>query len=438
MSIPIPTQHRKSLDASWKEGIAASIMIAVTDYYFIPLALFLGAGPRQIGWLVAIPHLLGSFSQIFAANLVTKVTSRVRFLTQGACVQAALLLPIAVLPFLGNGRRVYALILAVIVFRVLGNLIGTVWGSLVSSYLTPEERGAYLGWRGKISGFAGIVGLAIGGLLLAALKVFSISFAFFVVFLLPVAARFASTFWMARMEDVPVGPGGPDARFSLIDFLRRFRESNFVKFVFYVALMTFSTQVASPYFSVYMLKNLHFTYVQYMLMHLAAVVSGLMAFPIWGRHADRVGNAQVMKLTGLIVPMIPLLWLMTREFYLLIVVELFAGFMWSGFNLCSVNFIFDAVVPEKRMRCLSYFNLINGTAIFLGASLGGYLAEHLPPLWGYKLYGVFLLSSALRYGSHFILSGGFKEVRGTVERITSRDLFFSVLGIRPVVGRDRV
>ena len=64
------THFRQSLDASWKEGIATSVMVAIIDEYLIPFGLFLGATPLDIGFLVAIPHLLGSLSQFLAAASV--------------------------------------------------------------------------------------------------------------------------------------------------------------------------------------------------------------------------------------------------------------------------------------------------------------------------------------------------------------------------------
>src|SRR5207248_1677231 len=102
--------------------------------------------------------------------------------------------------------------------------------------------------------------------------------------------------------------------------------------------------------------------------------------------------------------------------------------------LCVTNFVFDAVSAPKRVRCLGYFNLINGIAIFAGASLGGVLASHLPPIAGWPLGGIFLLSSAGRFLADLALARHFKEVREQVRPVSSTELFFSIAGIRPFVG----
>ena len=95
------------------------------------------------------------------------------------------------------------------------------------------------------------------------------------------------------------------------------------------------------------------------------------------------------------------------------------GFAWSGFNLCVINFIFDSVSPAKRTRCFSYFNVINGFFICMGALIGGYLAAHAPKLLGYQLLSLFIFSSITRFLTVGILSPKIKEVRLNVEVIKS-------------------
>jgi hypothetical protein len=68
----------------------------------------------------------------------------------------------------------------------------------------------------------------------------------------------------------------------------------------------------------------------------------------------------------------------------------------------------------------------------MGSSLGGYFASRLPPLFGYHLLGLFALSCACRVSVYLLLSRSFREVR-TVHEIAIQELFFSVVGIRPLV-----
>jgi MFS family permease len=318
---------------------------------------------------------------------------------------------------------------------VLGSLLGPIWGSLVSNYLPGDQRGQYFGWRARVVGLAGLATIAIWGYVLSAFPASATTFAFAALFLSASLFRFASLHYMTRMVDTPLA-ADPGSEFTFWMFLRRFRDSNFVKFIFYAAAITFGTQLAAPYFAMHMLENLGFSYLEYTAVQAAAAAAGLFAFPVWGRHADRVGNARLLKTTGLLLPLLPAAWVFARTAWELVAIELFSGFVWAGFNLAVTNFIFDAVSPPKRVRCLAYYNLINGVAIFAGATLGGYLVGHLPPVLGRPLYALFLLSAAMRLAAHLLLSRHFAEVREPTESVTSLRLLFSVLGLRPMSGRN--
>ena len=427
---------QKSLSISWKEGIPAAIMLGIMDYYIIPYGLFLGATVLEIGLLIAIPNLLASIAQLFAVTVVRLSGSRLRFLTRGTGLQAILLIPISLLAFAPHAKSIPILIALVTLFKMIGNLIATAWGSLMSDYLPENKRGHYFGWRSQVVGIAGVTGVALAGLMLFLLHQANRALAFSLLFLTASILRFISSALMSKMVDLPLHYQ-PGSDFTFVMFLRRFRESNFVKYVLFISSITFAVHLASPYFSVHMLKNLKFNYIYYMAIHLSAVLMGLIAFPIWAKHADVVGNAKILKIASFLIPVIPILWMFSTNPFYLMGVEMFSGFVWGGFNLCTANYIYDAVSPAKRVRCLGYFNLINGIALCLGASLGGFLAERLPSLLGYKQITLFLLSGLARLAAHFFLSPKFKEVRASAKHVSSSQLFFSVVGIRPISELNR-
>jgi MFS family permease len=427
----------RSLSSCVKEGVAAQVMIGIFDYYLVPLALFLKATTPQIGVLASLPHLLSSLSQMFAIQAINLAGSRKKLLTRSIMLQLLFLLPI---PFLtlaaGLPYKIELLIFFIIGFRVIGSLMGPAWGSIVSDYLPEDLRGQYFGRRAQIISISGILGIGVCGGILAVMKPISEGLGLFLVFLIAALCRCASFFFMNRMIELPHAGSPAEAHFTFWMFIRRFRQSNFVKFIIFAAAMTFATQLSAAYFSVYMLEDLKFGYMAYMSVHMAAILMNLISFPIWGQHADLIGNAKILKLTSLLLPISPLLWIFNSSLPSLIMIEMFSGFIWGGFNLCMTNFIYDAVQPAKRVRCLCYFNMINSIALFAGASLGGILAAKLPALSPGKspLLTLFLISAICRMAAHFILSPHFKEVRATYQHVNSPKLFMSVLGVRPLMG----
>lgn len=414
-------------------------MLGITDYFVVPFGLLLGATSFEVGLLVAIPHLVSSIVQLFSVRLVRLAGGRLPFLNIATALQASVLIPIAALAIAPKIQfRVGYLILFLIFFRSVGNSIAAAWGSLISDYLPPEKRGYYLGRRSQVIGIAGLIGLAAAGTYLSLMKKISPELGFFFLFLMASFCRFLSNNLMSRMTDVPLH-STPESDFTFWQFIRRYRESNFVKYLIYVSAIMFSAHIAAPFFSVYMIRDLKFSYLSYMMVHFSGVMAGLLAFPIWGKHADLLGNARILKTTSLLVPLVPVLWFLFSNYFVpLILLEFFAGFVWGGFNLCATHFIYDVVTPQKRVRCLSYFNLINGVSIFVGTSLGGYLADRLPTFFGSPLLILFLLSALFRLCAHLFLSRRFHEVRTAVRSISmavsTSSLILSVIGIRPLSG----
>jgi MFS family permease len=180
----------------------------------------------------------------------------------------------------------------------------------------------------------------------------------------------------------------------------------------------------------------------------ATVVAQLVTLPGWGRFCDRFGNKHVLTVTGLLVPVIPLLWLCTTNFYGIVAIQMFAGVSWAGFSLAMGNFVFDTVSPPKRAQCVAVYHSANAVGIFLGASLGGLLIPWLPTdlHWGgvhlalaSNIQILFVLSAVLRLAVSLKFLPMIREAR-TVSPFVARDITvrFFVIGLQTgakVVGK---
>ena len=423
---------RRTLRSSVKDGIAAAIMAGVIDFYATPLALFLGASVQQVGLIIALPNLMSSLSQFHAVRVIYWVGGRLRLLVRLVFSQASLIFCVAILPWLAISNRAELLLILLILAAVCGGLAGPAWGSLMSDYIPASKRGRYFGWRNRIVGAVTIGSVIASGLLLDWFPPFSDRMGFCILFSAAALARYMSVYFINQMDEPP-HRRDPASDFTFFMFIARFKESNFLKFVVFAACLNFASYLAAPFFAVFMLHDLQFSYMTYMALQVCSTLASFVALPLWGRHADLVGNVRVLRLSSFFAALIPLLWLFSHHPIYLMLVQMWAGFAWSGVTLCTGNFIYDAVTPQKRIRCIAYFNVINGVALFLGSSLGGFLGSRIPPLFGYRLLGLFALSCFCRLSVYLLLSRSFREVRPTHE-VSIQELFFSVVGVRPLVG----
>jgi len=429
--MPKQNKIKKSLRFSFLDGIFASGMVGMTTDYITPYALALKATASQIGILTAASNLASSLVQLKSADTTERLKSRKKMINIFILLHALMGLPIILIPYLFKAHAVLALIIFITLFTSFNAMASPAWASLMSDHIPYRMRGKYFGWRNKALGMITVACALIAGLILQYFKN-NILRGFLIIFSIAFFCRLISWCFLTRMYEPPFRVS-KESYFSFLDFIKRIRESNFAKFVIFVASLNFCVNLAAPFFSVFMLRDLKFTYLTYTIVVTSVTIAQIFTIDRWGKHADKVGNVKVLKFTALFIASLPLWWLINQNPIYLIFVQILSGFAWSGFTLCAVNFIYDAVTPEKRTRCIAYFNVFSGVAICLGALLGGYLVNFLPSLFGYKILSLFLISSTFRFLVIFLLSGKIREVR-KAEKISSRDLFYSVLGIKPILG----
>lgn len=434
MITPNDYKSGKNLKFSFTDGVFAGMMIGFVQEFLTPFLLLLNASTRHIGALNALPNFFASLIQIKTADLSEKLKSRRKIINIFVFLQAIILLPMAVLALLNKADPILFITL-VILFTSFGAFSTPAWGSLMSDIIPENKRGEYFGWRNKTLGFITVGVSFIAGLFLHIMEKVNIFYGFAIIFGCAFICRMISWHFLGKMQEPPLKYHRKDY-FSLFDFLSKIKESNFAKFVLFVSLMNFSVNLAAPFFAVFMLRDLSFNYFLYITVTITATLTIFVMTDRWGRHADKVGNLKIIKFTAPLIAVAPLLWIINHNPIFLFFIQIFVGFVWAGFNLCASNFIYDAVSPEKRIRCISYFNIFGGLALCFGALLGGFISQKLPPVFNYRLLTLFLISSILRITVAIIMPSKLKEVR-PVEEVKNSRLFFSVIGIKPILGIER-
>jgi MFS family permease len=427
-----------------KEGAFDALKIGAAETYFSAFGVFLGGTPLQIGALATLPPLFGAMFQAVGMRLSERIASRREAIVRAMKLQAMLVLPMGLIPCLfGTGWwAVTALVAIVSLYHVTSGFIAPMWNSLVGDLIPPTSRGEFFGFRNKwmsIFTFAGVFG---GGYLIHYSKAWGATrLGFIAVFLIASISRYVSGRAFERVPDAALHVPA-DSKFTFWQFIVRARHSNFVKFVFFISCMNFATAISGPYFAMYMLKELEFSYREYMFVVAAVVLAQFSVMRAWGSLSDQFGNRQILKVCGFLVSANPFLWLVSSNIGWVIFIQLYSGIFWAGFNLAAANFVFDAVTSPKRARCFAYQSIINGVLVFLGSALGGCIATRLPDGSGKSLAVfvdaspfliLFVISGLLRLMTMVVLLPTFAEVR-RVQKIRSHQLLIRVTSLRPLWG----
>lgn len=448
MSASLPGQKSQwgdpALDASIRDGSANAVMLGCGEAFLGPFGVFLQATTVQIGMLSALPQLVGAVMQWWSAIAMDSCSSRLRWILRSVLIQALLWFPLALMPLvLGQGPKtaVWVIVLAV-GNQAAAGFTAPVWNSLLGDMVPGEIRGRFFGFRNRVNGLSSFLALTGAGLTLHCFeRLGKAAWGFMVIFLVAGVARLVSRRWLGGYQD-PACAVDAAQIFTFRQFLRRSPYSNFAKYVFYVGLVNLAVSFSAPYFALYMLRDLKFSYFEFTMVVSVATITQFLMFRYWGELSDRFGNKKILNLCGWGVSVVPALWLLSSHIVYLMAIQVVAGIIWAGFSLASGNFLFDAVSPPKRARCVAYQGLINGAAVLAGSLAGGFVAGHLPVsftvgVWTWApqfiLPVIFLISGMMRFAAAALLLHKFREVR-PVEAIRHRDLVYRVSHIRPIAG----
>jgi len=423
---------KKSLKYTIYDGAAFAVMDGMTNSFLTPFAVALDASVNLIAALTYVPQLMGAFVLLLAVKIVEILKDRRKILVTASFMHAFLWIPLLLIPFVSPNKK-YLIIVYVSIQTMLLQLMQPIGNSLIGDLAPKFERGRFFGLRNKVVGALSFIATLFAGFVLDYFSPKNIFFGFAILFSLAFITRIISGIFKTMIYD-PMSRAEHAEKFSLFDFVKRMDKTNYGRFVTYVVLFKFATYIASPFFAVYMLRNLGFNYWQFTVLTASELIASFVAVGRWGYLIDKRGTKFVLYICGMLTPLIPLLWLFSNNFYYLIFVEAFSGISWAGFNLSSSNFIFDAVKPENRVRCISYYKCFEGLAIVIGSAFGGFLISYIPK-WIFlsSIIFVFLISGILRLIVSLILLPTLKEAR-LIEVDIGHPFFKRYLTVRPSEG----
>jgi len=400
---------RKSLKLNIFDGAASFAMAGLTQNYITPFALALKATTTQIGLLNSFPSFLTAFSQLVSPALVNRAGTRKRVILPAVFMQALMWLPVFLLPYLFPNSGVWWLIALFTISGVFGALASPPWSSMMADLVHEDIRGRYFSFRGRINTFSGLVFSVLGGLLLQWFthNVF-IGFAF--IFGGAMLFRLFSFYFLSRMYEPPLAKENTKTE-SLRHMIKNLGSSNFGRYTIFVAFIYFGIMLSGAFFSVYMLRDLKFSYLTFTIINSSSTVAYLVFIRYWGRRADRAGSLKILRITGTFLPIVPLLWLVSTNPVYLVCANALSGIVWSGFDLSCNNFMYDVSAPETRTKQIALFSCVVNVSLSLGALAGGYITPHLPMILGYQLRTLFTLSGVIRAVAVILVLGTVSEVR---------------------------
>jgi len=382
-----PPSIRQNLRWFWFDGVFASSSDSIVVAYLSLFVLALGATRAQIGLMSALSSLSAALFLLPGATLVERQGHRKRIvvLSGGGVARVALLL-LALVPLLFAGpTAVYVAIALTILRSAFANLGVPAWVSLTADIVPLSWRGRYFSSRNIAMGVANMLTTFLVGQLITLVGGTN---GYQLAMGLAFAVGMASTYSFARLEE-PLASAPPEAkdRDSQLPLLQHLRaHPDFLFFCATAAIWNLSINIAGPFFNPYLVESLQ---ASAGVVGALSVVSTLAALPgqrLFGGLVDRWGTRRVQLVTGLLIPLLPWAWALTRSPWHVVPVNLAGGFLWAGYELANFNFLLILTPEGRRPRYSAVYQIVVMVALAGGAALGGIVAQR----WGYT--PVFVLS----------------------------------------------
>ncbi|MBI4021532.1 MAG: MFS transporter [Candidatus Aenigmarchaeota archaeon] len=385
-----------------RQGAFSTAGTQIVNTYATPLALSYRASHYEIGLLSSLISFASMIALIPGAKMIERIGSRKTVWVAASLLSRLFWIPLAALPFfIPQGPSTFAVYVIIASLAASSFCLGFRWpaqSSMMADAVPRATRGRYFGKRNMIMGVSGLVSLLVAGQVL-------LVYGFGALFLVAVAVGMVSTFFIALIFETPFRSAFFYRRtfnLGIRDLPRSLAVNrNFFLFTVFILLFHFSVRITSPFFTVFMLEDLA---IGYFWFAIAAVLrSGVEIFshPYWGRLADRIGEKHMIRISSILIVVIPLAWVFAANPLEAVVIEMLSGFAWSAFDLSSFTMLIGVTPDRQRPRFLAIHNTLKELALLTGALVGGVLAQSFQGstfLWFAGLQLLFLVGFVLRAG----------------------------------------
>ncbi len=353
------------------EGVGAALMVGLGETYIAAFALAVGLGAVGAGLLAALPMLTGGIIQLLTPLGSRLLRSNRRWAMACATVQVASFAPL-VLGALRGTLPAWALFVTSVIYWAGGMGVGPAWQQWASTLVPERVRTRYFARRTRLVQAALSAGVfGAGGILWLAGDRAS---AFAWTFGLAAAARLFSLamFYLQsepRLEAVPQTRGADVARPHPAHLFG------------YLLTLQFFVNVSGPYFTPYMLEHLSLSGPMFAVLLGSALLARIVSMPLLGRWTERRGARRLLRIAGVCVTPLPVLWLLSDHPAWLLCIQVVSGIAWGAYELSTLLLFFDTLSPEARVKRLTQFNLANVAALAAGSAVGAVILANAPSPW---------------------------------------------------------
>jgi MFS family permease len=372
---------RRGLKMVIGDGLAAEAMTTLTGGTFlVAMALLLGASNFEIGVLAALPTFTNIF-QLLSIWLVGKFNNR-RLVAVGCALLARIPLLVIGILTLTAAAKVGLLMSFLFFYYAFGSIAGPSWNSWMKDLVPEDQRGSYFARRTRLSQILNVCLSVVLALLLDLVKKYYPSAELTTYGILFLAGGVVGVTGALVLSKSPE----PRSFLSGTNFFRLLRQPfsdrNFSRLLIFNACWTFSLNMATPFFTVYMIRSMGLPLSYIIGLNILGLLSSIFTIRTWGALTDRYSNKTIIAIGAPLYILCLIGWCFVgiyTRFYanlaLLIAINIVSGIATAGINLSLTNIGLKLAPKEDAIVYLSAQNITSALFASLAPMLGGLLAD---------------------------------------------------------------
>lgn len=351
-------------------GGAWSAYSSLTTFLIVAFALAIGASNTVVGFIGAMPPLA-----LFIAAMPGVLLAQ-RFARKKVCYSSYLVssigwLAVVLLPLLFFKENPYIwLVMFFLAIKTLELVADPSLTTLLADAVPTEKRGIFFAKRSQIIGITGLIVTLLSGIYLDMFPKTSL-LGFMTLFLLGIY------FGVVQALLYKTAREPTDSRENI-----RFREllnipKQYRQFLLFSFFFQFAVMIASPFFAVYLLKDLGLSYTLFTALNALSVLARILVQPALGRLTDIYGDRPIALLSFFGTAIVPLwfVFITKTNLWLLYPAHIFLGVAWAGADLCLFNLLLDVTQKRHRAHQVAEYQMLVAIPMIVGPIVGGIIAD---------------------------------------------------------------
>ena len=388
-----PKEVKKAMKYFIFEGMLSKISGLLFSSFFMPFLVFISLTNFQIGLISTI---------MYASLVIAKIPGIfiVRGRHKSATIVSATIFRVGImlLPVIAyfSHRSFFPIALLVSIMYFANEISGLSFSVWFNSLIPKKYKNRY---RNKRSSIMKMAALPIMLIVSAFIKGHESMLSYFLVFLIAGMAGLGSSYLLSKIP------------YKKMRSRKKLRiPSHVIPFLAYEGIFKFGVGLTASFVAVYFIRYLHKDVTWVVLMSFFAELAAFFTFKSQetGKIADMNGSRAGLILGTLGAALLPVLFLISFNYPLLIISAVIDGVIWASLQ----TFRFDYIVRTARDvdSAFAFADTVRNLSLALGSFVGGVVAS--ASVFGMQgIIILFLLSSAVRLGA-FIACTKVPKIRG--------------------------